>query len=417
MEMKKNIKANVMVRVLLCATILVAMCSCSSDEPGSNEFGVSQHYVFPSGNGGTSEIKVKGTGNWVATTDCEWIALTPASGTGTTLITATVEPNHNGEAREGVVKIEDKVSHETRVVTIHQTFSDLSAPTALFFTPAGGTKSFEIASQLSGCEATCYNVGEFVDSLNKADKAAVADWVSVVRNPTNINITANALDTNVCDVKSAVITLKKGAITKKVNIVVADFAEIDTDYAYADKKGFEPLLAKSYVTDLVFGLSSWYSAPTQPFNRGHTMGPADNELHVPFYAKSNGELVESIKPGFYPIEYFFYQTHDVYSCGAYNVAVHPFENDGFIHNTAQLGGVRIYHYTTRAKGTDQDGNEITGVHLHMGTGFITGGIYVEKVNEKDAYIYIYGNHVNLIPINDDLAYSAYKIHFDASILD
>lgn len=414
----KRREFSIISRMMTIVLFTIVVSSCSSDAPGDEKFEVVQEFLRPSGNGDTSEIKIKGNGEWVATTDCEWVTLTPASGSGTAVINVAVAPNHNGESREAVVIVTSRTKNISKEVILHQSYSDLSAPTAVIFPTAGGSKSVAVDEQLTGCEAMCQIAGVYVDSLNMSDIRHSTDWISVSQTQSDLNITTEALNQNDVDVRSAILTLQKGEIRKKIHIVMADFAESDTEYAYLNHVGYEHQLAKSYVTDIVLGLSSWYADTSIPWDRNTYQDPVSNELHIPLYSKSNEDLVAKIKEGFYPIEYFTHFTHDVYSCGAYGVALSPLEVDGDIFDIAQWGGVRIY-WRTQGNMVKEDiyGNATPYIHLHAGTGFITGGVYIEKANEKDAYIYVYGNHSSMSMPNKDMAKSAYKIRVDASLLD
>lgn len=88
---------------LLAAIVAFFAASCSKDDDGTVQFGVSESEVFFDENGGTYAIKLSAGHDWTVTSDREWCLVTPTNGVASTVCEIRVDSSYLYSEREAHV--------------------------------------------------------------------------------------------------------------------------------------------------------------------------------------------------------------------------------------------------------------------------------------------------------------------------
>ena len=106
-------------KYLALALVAALICSCSSDDK-TVDFATDVDQVSFAETGGEQRIQIFSEDGWVASSDCNWITISPANGRGTTECRFVVDSAKTTEVRRGVVRISNLKNFENREIVVEQ---------------------------------------------------------------------------------------------------------------------------------------------------------------------------------------------------------------------------------------------------------------------------------------------------------
>ena len=89
------------------------------------DFGISTNYFDFDGNGGTQSMNVTASGTWSTSGVASWLSLSPESGSGSSTVSVTAEPNPDLSSRTSVFNLSSRLSEDFTVnqsVTVTQSY-------------------------------------------------------------------------------------------------------------------------------------------------------------------------------------------------------------------------------------------------------------------------------------------------------
>lgn len=109
-------KLSIYLTLMLTAALV---CSCSSDDK-TVDFATDVEQITFTEVGGEEQVQIFSEDAWVASTDCNWLALSPANGRGTTLCRFVVDSAKTTQPRRAVVRVRNMNSNESREIVVEQ---------------------------------------------------------------------------------------------------------------------------------------------------------------------------------------------------------------------------------------------------------------------------------------------------------
>ena len=106
-------------KYLALALVAALICGCSSDDK-TVDFATDVDQVSFAETGGEQRIQIFSEDGWVASSDCNWITISPANGRGTTECRFVVDSAKTTEVRRGVVRISNLKNFENREIVVEQ---------------------------------------------------------------------------------------------------------------------------------------------------------------------------------------------------------------------------------------------------------------------------------------------------------
>lgn len=106
--------SRIALKVLLSfAAILMTVPSCKKEPPKElPEIKADESTLNFAGDGGTAQLAITSSGEWVGGCDAEWIVLDPSSGDGDANVSVTVSANSSEQGRQGEILLYIKDSED-----------------------------------------------------------------------------------------------------------------------------------------------------------------------------------------------------------------------------------------------------------------------------------------------------------------
>ncbi|MDO4757693.1 MAG: hypothetical protein Q4A18_00335 [Rikenellaceae bacterium] len=100
--------------------LATAFVGCSSDD-NTVDFSTDRDLIQVTEVGGTELVQIVAEGEWTASTEDAWIAISPANGRGTTTCKFLIDSAKTADARRATVRIRSNESWESKDITVEQT--------------------------------------------------------------------------------------------------------------------------------------------------------------------------------------------------------------------------------------------------------------------------------------------------------
>lgn len=146
------------------------------------EFSSSEKELSFNSTGGTASVEISADDSWTATTNEDWISISPASGTGSSNISITVQDNPSISERNGNVKFTFLSKEINLAITQYGKYIKL--PNVNFDVNSKGSELSILISGDSKWSATLAETYDWINIINKDGNANEELRINVADNPT-----------------------------------------------------------------------------------------------------------------------------------------------------------------------------------------------------------------------------------------